>query len=78
MSFKKVWKVLQFFLHKINKIVHQLPTDHRLQVSFYMGELQISYRHPDPNIVENKLYSSTYVLKNFAKKNGVVLFAIKL
>ena len=36
-----------FFTLKINKNVANLPKDIRLQISLYMDDRQISYRHPN-------------------------------
>ena len=44
-----------FFILKINKIVAKLPNDNRFQISLYMDDLQISYRHPDWKVVQIKL-----------------------
>lgn len=58
------------FILKINKIIANIANDNRYQVSLYMDDLQISYRHPDLKIVERKLQESINSVQNFAEKNG--------
>ena len=59
-----------FFILKINKIVVKLPNDNCVQISLYMGDLQISYRHPDWKVLQRKLQDSINVVEKFAQNNG--------
>ena len=45
----------KLFILKVKKIVALLPKDNRFQISLYMEDLQISYRHQDWRAVEKKL-----------------------
>ena len=45
----------KFFILKLNQIVAQVPNEHEFQRSFYMDNLQISYRHPIVRVVEREL-----------------------
>ena len=57
-----------FFILGMNKIVAQLPDDSRFQISLYMDDLQMSYRHPNWKVVESKLQDSIDIVEKFAQK----------
>ena len=59
-----------FFKLKINELVAKLSNDNRFQISLYMDDLQISYRHPDWKVVQRKLQDSINIVEKFAQKNG--------
>ena len=59
-----------FFILKLNKNVAQLPSHNRFQISLYMDDLQISYRHTDWRIVERRLQDSIHIVEKYAQKNG--------
>ena len=61
---------LTFFILKINKIVAQVPNYNSFQISFYMDDLQITFRHPNWNVVETKLQDSITTVEKFARKNA--------
>ena len=46
-----------------------MPNDKRLQISLYMGNLQISYRHPKWKVVERKFPDSVNVVEKFDWNN---------
>ena len=58
-----------FFIMK-KKTVARLPKDNRFQTSFYIDDLQISYRHRNCEVVQRKLQDSINIVKKFAQKNG--------
>ena len=39
-------------------VVGQFPNDNRFQISFYMDDIHISYRHPNWKVVERKRQNS--------------------
>ena len=59
-----------FFILKINKIVAKLPNDKRFQISIYMDDLQISYRHPKWRVDEIKLKDSINYIVKFVQKTA--------
>ena len=59
-----------FFTLKINIIVAQLPNDNRFQISLYMDDLNISYRHPNWSVVERKLQDCINIAENFTQMKG--------
>ena len=38
----------------MKKVMAQLPTDNRLQELLYIDDLQVSYLHLDPKIIEKE------------------------
>ena len=59
---------LTFFILKINKKVAKLPNDNRLQISLYMDDLHIFYRHQNLKVVERKLQDSKNNVEKFTQK----------
>ena len=59
-----------FFILKIKKIIAKMPNDNRFQISLYMDDLKISYRHSNWKVVQRKLQDSKNIVKKFAQKNG--------
>ena len=55
-----------FIILKTNKIVAKLPNYNRFQISLYMYDLQISYRHANWKVVEIKLQDSVNIVEKFA------------
>ena len=47
-----------------------MPKDNKFQISLYMDDPQISYRHPNWKVVERKFLDSMNIVKKFAQKNG--------
>ena len=58
------------FAIKINSISKILPNDDRFSYSLFVDDLQIGYRHPDLNVIKNKLQHSLNQLSSWALKNG--------
>ena len=67
----------RFFILKINKVIAQLPNYYKFQTSLYIDDLQITYRHPNCNIIERKLQDCINVVGKFAQKNGIKLSTSK-
>ena len=59
-----------FLIQKINKIVAQLSNDSRDQITLFMEDLEISYRHPNWRVVERKPPDSINIVEKLAQKNG--------
>ena len=47
-----------------------MTNDNRFQITLYMNEFHISYRHPNWNVVEIKLQESKSVVVKLTKING--------
>ena len=51
-----------------------MTNDNRVQISLYMEDLQISYRHPDWSTDGRRLQDSKQFIENFAPKNYFTFF----
>ena len=59
-----------FFIHKTNKIVAELTKASIYQISLYMDDLQISYRHQNLKDVERKLEYSKNIVENLSRRTA--------
>ena len=59
------------FAVKINSLAKELPTnDPGFLISLFVDDLQISFRHSDPNVIKVKLQNSLDKIHNWSEKNG--------
>ena len=67
-----------FFIVKTNKIVAKIPNHNRFQISLYMDDLEISYRHSDWKVVLRKLRNSVNTVQKFAQNNCFKFFTSRI
>ena len=58
------------FALKIGQITGQIALDDRLLTSLYVDDLQISYRHPDLDTIQQMLQQTLKAVQNWAIQNG--------